>query len=71
MAAGTPGSREDAMSLHGKLHEIVGGEVLAWLDNGVICLKAIAPNNADPVEMNEHEAEELVQVLQTLIRECR
>jgi hypothetical protein len=59
------------MSLHGKLHEMAGGDVVAWLDNGVICLRAIASNNSDPVEMDEHEAEELVQVLQTLIRECR
>jgi hypothetical protein len=59
------------MSLHGKLHEIAGGEVVAWLDNGVICLRAIAPNNSDPVELSEHQAEELVRVLQTLIRECR
>jgi hypothetical protein len=59
------------MSLHGKLHEIAGGEVLAWLDNGVICLKAIASNNSDPVELSGDEVEELVQVLQTLVRECR
>jgi len=59
------------MSQHGKLHEIAGGEVVLWLDNGVICLKAIAPNNSDPVEMSEHQAEELVEVLSMLIRECR
>jgi len=59
------------MSLHGKLHEIAGGEIVLWLDNGVICLKAIASNNSDPVEMAEHEAEELVEVLRMLIREAR
>ena len=59
------------MTQHGKLHEVAGGEIVLWLDNGVICLKAMGQHNNDPVEMSEDQAEELVKVLSMLIREAR
>jgi hypothetical protein len=59
------------MSLHGKLHEVAGGEIVLWLDNSVICLKTMGQHNSDPLELAVQEAEELVGVLTMLIRECR
>jgi hypothetical protein len=50
--------------------EAAGGEVAVWIDGGAICLKTCA-YDGDPVEMAEHEAEELALVLLRLVKEMR
>ncbi|MGH6882345.1 hypothetical protein [Hypericibacter sp.] len=54
------------------VYKIAGGEIVLWLDRpgGPICIKTVEKHH-DPVEMAEHEAEELVEVLQKLIAQCR
>jgi hypothetical protein len=52
-----------------RVYEISGGEILVWLDpSGIICLRT---RNAydDPVELAEHEATELAELLLRLVKE--
>lgn len=60
------------MSEISDLHKLAGGEIVLWLDSlrGPICIKTVERYN-DPIEMAEHEAEELIEVLQKLIAKCR
>ncbi len=52
-------------------YEFAGGEICVWLDNsGVICLKSRNKFN-DPVELAEHEALDLAQLLNRLVDEQR
>jgi hypothetical protein len=51
------------------VHELAGGEITVWVaEGGSIHIKTREPHG-DPVEMNEHQAQELVDVLTKLIRE--
>ena len=60
------------MSEISDVHKLAGDEIMVWLDrpSGPICIKTVNSYN-DPVEMAEHETEELVEVLQKLIAKCR
>jgi len=51
------------------IHEVAGGEIDVWVDpGGAICLKTRNKFN-DPVELAEHEAVELAQLLMALVKE--
>lgn len=51
------------------IYEFVGGELCVWLDgSGVICLKSQNKFN-DPVELAEHEALQLAELLKRLVAE--
>lgn len=53
------------------IHEFAGGEICVWLDDsGVICLKSRNRFN-DPVELAEHEALELADLLKRFVEEQR
>ena len=52
------------------VHELAGGDIVLWVDNGVICIKTVEKHN-DPVELNEDEAEELAALLTRLVSQCR
>lgn len=49
------------------IYELSGGDITVWVDNGVIMLKVREPFG-DPVELNEHEALELADLLARLAR---
>ena len=50
-----------------KIYRLAGGEVVVWAEpGGPIMIKTAEPYG-DPVELNEHEASELVSVLTKLI----
>ena len=52
------------------VHSVASGEIDVWNDDGVICLRVTNEYN-DPAELAEHEALELVAVLERLVREVR
>jgi hypothetical protein len=56
--------------MENKIYKVASGEISLWLDDGVICMKTINPYN-DPVELNEHEAEELAHLLLQLVDKTR
>jgi len=51
-----------------KLHELLGGEIVVWVDSGTICIKL---NNTygDPVELSDDGAIELAELLLRLAKE--
>jgi hypothetical protein len=49
------------------VHEIAGGEIVLWAEDGGSIMLKVAQRNGDPVELAEHEAEELVECLEKLI----
>jgi hypothetical protein len=51
-----------------EVHELVGGEIVVWDDNGVIMLK-VCNEYKDPVELNEEEALELADLLVPLAKQ--
>jgi hypothetical protein len=49
------------------IHELSAGSIRVWAEpGGPIMIKAVEPSG-DPVEINEHEADELVKILNGLI----
>jgi hypothetical protein len=49
------------------MYQIAGGEIVLWADNdGPIMLK-VMEKHGDPVELADHEAQELVDCLQNLL----
>lgn len=51
-----------------QIFHIAGGQVLVWLDDGGgVCIKTAEPYN-DPVELAEHEALELAELLARLAK---
>jgi hypothetical protein len=48
-------------------YSISGGDIHVWLD-GPICLKAVASQYRDPVDIGDDEAFELAERLLTLVR---
>jgi hypothetical protein len=51
-----------------EVHELFGGEIVVWDDNGVIMLK-VCNEYKDPVELNEEEALELADLLTRLAKQ--
>jgi hypothetical protein len=51
-----------------EIHELAGGEIAVWDDNGVIMLK-VCNEYKDPVELNEEEALELADLLTRLAKQ--
>ena len=43
-------------------YKLAGGDITVWVDNGVIMMKISQPFG-DPVELNQHEAHELAELL--------
>ena len=61
----TAGSNESVV------HMVAGGEISVWVDkSGAIHLKTHDPRG-DPIELAEHEALELAQLLQELVEAQR
>ena len=52
----------------GAVHEISDGDVVLWSVDGTVHIKTINNYN-DPVELNEHQALELSDLLRQLVRE--
>jgi hypothetical protein len=53
------------------IHKIASGEIVVWInEGGAISIKTREPRN-DPVELAEHEAVQLAELLYRLVRECR
>jgi hypothetical protein len=51
-----------------QIYEIASGDITVWLEpKGSICLK-ICSKFKDPVELAEHEALELVEILTKLVK---
>lgn len=63
---GLRGNRTENMNTN-SIYELSGGDITVWVDNGVIMLKVREPFG-DPVELNEHEALELADLLARLAR---
>ncbi len=54
-----------------QIYSFAGGEIDVWLDpDGGICLQT-RNEYQDPVELGEHEALELAEILTQLVREQR
>ncbi|MFC5472813.1 hypothetical protein [Paraherbaspirillum soli] len=52
-------------------HEVANGDINVWVDEGgAICIKSREPFG-DPVELAEHEALELANLLIRLVEELR
>ena len=56
------------MTEKAEFHELAGGEIAVWDDNGVIMLK-VCNEYKDPVELNEEEALELADLLTRLAKQ--
>jgi hypothetical protein len=56
------------MTEKAQVHELAGGEIAVWDDNGVIMLK-VCNEYKDPVELGESEALELAELLTRLVRQ--
>jgi len=53
------------------VYELASGEITVWLEpGGPICLKTLSKFK-DPIELAEHEAIELAEVLTKLVQEQR
>jgi len=50
------------------VHEIAGGDVVLWSVDGTVHIKTTDKHN-DPVELNEHQARELSDLLSRLVRD--
>ncbi len=56
------------MSSSPTIHELASGDIAIWLDeNGVICIKTRNEFD-DPIELAEHEALELAELLISLLK---
>lgn len=54
-----------------RVYELADGEIDVWVDpGGAICLKTRSKFN-DPIELGEHEALELAELLTKLVMEQR
>jgi hypothetical protein len=54
-----------------QVYNLASGDVRLWLDDsGAICIKTISKHD-DPVELAEHEALELAQLLTRLVEQSR
>ena len=54
-----------------RVYELAGGEIDVWVDpGGAICLKTRNQFN-DPIELAEHEALALAELLTKLVKEQR
>jgi len=54
-----------------RIYEVAGGELALWQDeSGTIFLKVQQRYN-DPVELAEHEAQELAELLVALVKKAR
>lgn len=51
-----------------ELHELLGGEIVVWVDSGVICLK-LNNKHGDPVELSDDGAIELAELLLRLAKD--
>ena len=51
-----------------RVYEIAGGDVVLWSVDGVVHIKT-TDKHGDPVELNEHEAIELSDLLRRLVKE--
>jgi hypothetical protein len=59
------------MSNEAIVHKLAGGDVVVWLEeSGAICIKTKDKFN-DPVELAEHEALALADLLVRLVKETR
>ncbi len=53
------------------VHKLAGGDVVVWVDDGgAICIKTKDKFN-DPVELAEHEALDLANLLLRLVEEAK
>lgn len=60
-----------AMAENTDYHELDGGDVRMWInEGGVISLKVVT-RHGDPVELTEDAVLEIVQILQTLVKKIR
>jgi hypothetical protein len=50
------------------VHEIAGGDVVLWSVDGTVHIKTTDEHN-DPVELNEHQAMELSDLLRRLVQD--
>lgn len=53
------------------VHELLDGDIRVWINEGGAISLIVRDKHGDPVELNEDEAEGLVNVLVDLIRKCR
>jgi hypothetical protein len=51
-----------------EIHRLSGGEIVVWVDQGVIMIKTCEPHG-DPVELSEDEAMQLSDLLRRLAAE--
>jgi len=61
-------SEEKVAETQPPIHEIAGGDVVLWSVDGTVHIKT-TDKHSDPVELNEHEAKELSDLLARLVRE--
>ena len=65
---GTRLREEEGAETQRQVHEISGGDVVLWSVDGAVHIKTTNRCN-DPVELNEHEAIELSDLLRRLVRD--
>lgn len=57
------------MSDLSRVYELAGGEVQVWVDRGGAIIPNIRTSSGDPVELAEHEAIEIGELLIRLAKE--
>lgn len=50
------------------MYQIAGGEIVLWTEKGGPIMLKVTEKYGDPVELADHEAQELVDCLQKLLR---
>jgi hypothetical protein len=53
------------------MYKIAGGEIIIWAESGTPIMLKVNQKYGDPVELCEHEAQELIDVVAKLLEESR
>jgi hypothetical protein len=53
------------------MYNLAGGEILVWAEDGGPIMLKVTTVHGDPIELAEHEAQELVRCLQQLLEESQ
>ena len=49
------------------MYEIAGGDILIWAESGGPVMLKVVEKHGDPVELAEHEVQDLIDVLESVL----
>jgi len=53
------------------MFEIAGGEIVLWAEDGGPIMLKVTEKYGDPIELAEHEAQDLIDILKQLLESIR